>query len=66
MPQPDTRPFTSDEIRIQRLELAEDMVRLVLKDDGPTLPVPVQHELQTLYEAVVKARRRARTLPETR
>jgi hypothetical protein len=37
MPQPDTRLFTPDEIRVQRLELAEDMLRLVLRDDGPTL-----------------------------
>ena len=62
-PPPDTRAFTADEIRVQRLELARDMLRLVLKDDGSTLPPPVQQELQTLYKGLERAQRRARTLP---
>jgi hypothetical protein len=62
MPQPDTRLFTPDEIRVQRLELAEDMLRLVLRDDGPTLGASLQEELQGLYKGLEKARRRSRAL----
>ena len=47
---------------LQRLELARAMVRLVLTDDGSTLPPPVQQELQTLYKGLERAQRRARTL----
>jgi hypothetical protein len=61
-PPPDTRAFTPDEVRTQRLELAQDMLRLVLRDGGPILPAPVQHDLQMLYKGLEKARRRARTL----
>jgi hypothetical protein len=62
-PPPDTRAFTPSEVRVQRLELAQDMVRLVLKDDGPLLPAPIQQELQGLYKGLERARQRARTLP---
>ena len=61
-PPPDSRALTADEIRLQRLELARAMVRLVLTDDGSTLPPPVQQELQTLYKGLERAQRRARTL----
>jgi hypothetical protein len=62
-PPPATRAFTTDEIRVQRLALAQDMVRLVLKDDGPLLPAPVQERLQQVSAALGTLQRQTRTLP---
>ena len=46
----------------RRLELAEDMLVLVIKD-GEGLPEPLPEEPYRLYEAVGSGRRQARRLP---
>jgi hypothetical protein len=58
----ESRTFSADEVRVERLILAEDMVHLVL-EDGQTLPGPLQRQLRQLYEGLGAVRRQARHGP---
>jgi hypothetical protein len=57
----DRHHLTQAEVRIQRLELAEDMLELVCRD-GQTLPTPVQRTLQGLCEKLGQVRKQTKGL----
>ena len=48
-------PLTAAEVLVKRLELAEEMLGLVLRDDAP-LAAPARRRVRRLYESVLTVR----------